>query len=468
MRALNSHRYNCGDLKAICACLHPKLLSCASRGLGASRLNPPSRHSLQFRGASWRQRSRLHAAVTCRAPVPDNTTFLQPKPCTDAPTGVGSDDGTRRPRAVFGGNYWADYISVAKYILGPGGMGLFAFAVHPKLVILAADVFHLDWNVDASGFQSSFFSILSLLFAIFSGNSMGFLYDRQRQLVTRFYDEVNLLEEVIEESVYSLGRYGESYSILTQCRKYIDQEIRAINNQLPPLEDGLALSVIRMEARRFKSQLGADVSGIMAATSKLSEAQNMWQASSLRALPFVHWVLLYIIAITFCLTLVILEPGKSFSSEGRHLLFTVLCTLMTFVLLVIGDLARPQDGVYSSSDVMEERLRYTHRMIDRHQLLPVIPEPGVSFANANNNAYMGRRPVGVSVTDDDVDGTSSSSTLEKGLASLQIRQQNMPRPPIPALRQGKGREKEGGRGVRTADLYGMQPPERRFESLRED
>lgn len=55
--------------------------------------------------------------------------------------------------------------------------GLFAFVVHPKLVILAADVFHLDWNVDASGFQSSFFSILSLLFAIFSGNSMGFLYD---------------------------------------------------------------------------------------------------------------------------------------------------------------------------------------------------------------------------------------------------------------------------------------------------
>lgn len=35
--------------------------------------------------------------------------------------------------------------------------------------------------------------------------------------------QVTLLEEVIEESVYSLGRYGESYSILTQCRKYIDQ-----------------------------------------------------------------------------------------------------------------------------------------------------------------------------------------------------------------------------------------------------
>lgn len=95
MQVLNGHRYNCGDLKAICACLHPKLLSCASRSPAASCLS----HSFRSKGASWRQRSRIHAAITCRAPVPDNTSFLQPKPCTDAPTGVGSDDGTRRPRA---------------------------------------------------------------------------------------------------------------------------------------------------------------------------------------------------------------------------------------------------------------------------------------------------------------------------------------------------------------------------------
>ena len=58
--------------------------------------------------------------------------------------------------------------------------------------------------------------------------------------------------QVVEESVYALGTYGEAFSILRQCRKYIDQEIRAPNNQLPPLEDGLALSVIRTEARRYR------------------------------------------------------------------------------------------------------------------------------------------------------------------------------------------------------------------------
>ena len=42
-----------------------------------------------------------------------------------------------------------------------------------------------------------------------------------------------------------------SDALVLECR-YVDQEIRAPNNQLPPLEDGLALMTIRSEARRFK------------------------------------------------------------------------------------------------------------------------------------------------------------------------------------------------------------------------
>jgi len=339
-----------------------------------------------------------------------------------------------------------------------------AYLSHGKLIDLAEDIFMLDYSDnDVTPFQNSFFSVLSLLFAIFSGNSMAFLYDRQRQLVAQFYEEVSYLEEVVEESVYALGTYGEAFSILRQCRKYIDQEIRAPNNQLPPLEDGLALSVIRMEARRYRDKLGADVSGILTATLKLSQAQNMRQASSLRALPFVHWALLYIIAITFCITLIILEPGGSFSTEGRQLLFTVLCTLMTFVLLVINDLSHPEDGVYSSTDAMEERLRYTHRMLDRHQALPIIPEGGVSYANPNNNAYMGRQPAGLSVSEGDVEGAGKG--LQKGLASLQVRRQNIRRPRIPALPKGKGREKQGGMGLSAPDLYGNDPPDWGMRSL---
>ncbi len=123
----------------------------------------------------------------------------------------------------------------------------------------------------------------------------------------------------------------------------------------------------------------------------------------------------------------------------------------------------------------------------RHQLLPIIPERGVSYANDNNNAYrelqafprplfhpmfmshmaqmvvlvqtmsayyasltrevglhsrrcsalstqsgvpvaaVGRRPAGPSVSDSDVDGATNG--VQKGLASLQAR--HTPAPAIP-------------------------------------
>ena len=52
----------------------------------------------------------------------------------------------------------------------------------------------------------------------------------------------------------------------------MDQEIRAPNNQLPPLEDGLALMAIRTEARRFKCAL------------RLGLEQFTWHATALDVL----------------------------------------------------------------------------------------------------------------------------------------------------------------------------------------
>jgi hypothetical protein len=51
-----------------------------------------------------------------------------------------------------------------------------------------------------------------------------------------------------------------------------------------------------MSSNSFRD-MGAGVDEVMAATSRLSEAQSMRQATSLQALPFVHWALLYIIAV---------------------------------------------------------------------------------------------------------------------------------------------------------------------------
>ncbi len=63
-------------------------------------------------------------------------------------------------------------------------------------------------------------------------------------------------------------------------------------------------------------------------------AQSARQATACRLLPPVHWALLYTIGALFVSTFILFETGGSFSNEGRHILFTVLCGLMSFVLVV--------------------------------------------------------------------------------------------------------------------------------------
>mmetsp|Transcript_10894 Transcript_10894/g.32646 ORF Transcript_10894/g.32646 Transcript_10894/m.32646 type:complete len:500 (+) Transcript_10894:173-1672(+) len=310
----------------------------------------------------------------------------------EEPTGVGSDDGSDVPAPVLGGSKYQGVKTLFRYTAFTGLAGFVAWVAHPYLLDVVGYALDLNWRESSvTPFQNSFFSVLSLLFAIFSGNSMGFLYDRQRQMVQQFYTEVGALEEVMEEAAYALG--DEAYSTLNQIRKYIDQEIRGPSNQLPPLEDGLALNVIRAEARRYKEQ-GRDTAPVMAATMRLAEAQSARQATSLQALPFVHWALLYIIAVTFVLTLLLLEAGGNFSDEGRHVLFTATSALMTFVLMVISDLSDSADGVYAATASMEQRLSYTQRMLARHQGTAVIGEQGTGLQDNNNNQYFNRRPTG--------------------------------------------------------------------------
>ena len=117
------------------------------------------------------------------------------------------------------------------------------------------------------------------------------------------------------------------------CRLYIEEEIYHPENQAPPLGEGFALSAIRSKARNYR-RAGTDVGEILQASQRLAHAQSERQATACRLLPPVHWALLYTIGSLFVSTFILFETGGSFSNEGRHILFTVLCGLMSFVLCV--------------------------------------------------------------------------------------------------------------------------------------
>ena len=185
-------------------------------------------------------------------------------------------------------------------------------------------------------------------------------------MVKHLYHECMSLEELLEESVNTLG--PDARDILAQvrwvwqrriatpktaqlasglpclllsvgkhrfpfCRLYIEEEIYAPENQSPPLGEGFALAAIRSKARNYR-RAGTDVGEILQASQRLAHAQSERQATACRLLPPVHWALLYTIGALFVSTFILFETGGSFSNEGRHILFTVLCGLMSFVLCV--------------------------------------------------------------------------------------------------------------------------------------
>jgi hypothetical protein len=242
-----------------------------------------------------------------------------------------------------------------------------AWFAHPHLLSFAGQFFHLDFKDSVTAFQTSFFSFLSLVFAIYSGNTMAFLYDRQKEMVKNLYSECMALEELLEEAVYTLG--PDARDILAQIRTYIEIEIQSPENQSPPLGEGLPLALIRNKARNYR-RAGTDVGEILQASQRLAHAQSTRQATACKLLPPVHWALLYSIGTLFVVTFILFETGGSFSNEGRHILFTVLCGLMSFVLTALRDLADPAEGVYNATALLDERLSYITNMLDKYQKLP--------------------------------------------------------------------------------------------------
>lgn len=77
--------------------------------------------------------------------------------------------------------------SLSKFFLISGTATVTAWYAHPHLLNLAAHVLNLDFKDNVTAFQTSFFSFLSLVFAIYSGNTMAFLYDVRSALAPNRY-----------------------------------------------------------------------------------------------------------------------------------------------------------------------------------------------------------------------------------------------------------------------------------------
>ena len=144
-----------------------------------------------------------------------------------------------------------------------------------------------------------------------------------------------------------------------------------------------------------------------------------------------HWALLYTIGSLFVSTFILFETGGSFSNEGRHILFTVLCGLMSFVLCVscldwrdcqptgalhsvfsltllqvssltpcwscrLSEiLADPVEGVYNATALLDERLAYLNSVLEKHRKLPGrLGNPSPAYLYSTNEVVVDQPAAG--------------------------------------------------------------------------
>ena len=88
-----------------------------------------------------------------------------------------SQSSCRAPRRMTAWSPLRSLQSLSKFFFISGAATAAAWYAHPHLLNLAAHVLNLDFKDNVTAFQTSFFSFLSLVFAIYSGNTMAFLYD---------------------------------------------------------------------------------------------------------------------------------------------------------------------------------------------------------------------------------------------------------------------------------------------------
>lgn len=263
---------------------------------------------------------------------------------------------------------------VAALLLGFFGIGAAAvfasYTLHPRLIDLVIDGWHLNPATEDTGFETNVFSLLSILYAILFGNTFTFLYTRQERLVQEMYEEALCLELVLEETFLADSRVEDRTMVVAELRKYVKNELYNPLDMHSPFQAGSPFTSIVRTVRRIGAD-GVEINGVMAACNRLAEAQSRRSAAASQILPLFHWVFLYLIMTSLIVTFLIFEAADG-SFESRRLIFAAMCGLLFMTSAALEDLAEPLTGLYTFRDQLDARLKYVCQALDSYMLSKVL------------------------------------------------------------------------------------------------
>ena len=263
-------------------------------------------------------------------------------------------------RDLLGEKYFekVPHLDIGLYILISAGTGLCGYLSHQSLLDAASSFLSLSSNQPSSNttYETSFFSLLSFVYGLFSGQTFLFLYERQVNVQQELYGEIFALESILELSFISCQDAEMRAQMARAVQLYVQNEIYTPCDMTSPFEEtGPFMMILNTIAQLGDQEV--DVGDLAEAGKHLAEAQSRRSAVASQILPDVHNVFMLAQILAIVTSFLVFDFSEEASGrEERRLLFGALLSFLSLTFMVTIDLADPLNGLYSFRPNLDKRL----------------------------------------------------------------------------------------------------------------
>jgi len=238
-----------------------------------------------------------------------------------------------------------------------GFIGTFAFpgiALFLATIMNDAGVFAV-LSQDSSQFVQNFLTVTGLLFSILVGQTYYFMYQQQEAIYYALFNEVTEAKSLLEQVALVCQGRSMYQNVLSSISKYVQYDLKqlqadpAVLLSSRPIDDPL-------ESIMYMTSVGVP-SSVYETVRSLRQARAGRLGALQRKLPYVHMLLLWLLALIELVSFPLLGAGTQ-TIGGYNILtvegclFGVMVSGIVMTLRVVGELWRPAGGAYNVDGVL--------------------------------------------------------------------------------------------------------------------
>lgn len=233
--------------------------------------------------------------------------------------------------------------------------GLTGWYLHRPVLDIASTFMSLSST--SNNFETSFFSLLSFVYGLFSGQTFLFLYERQVDILQELYSEIFALENLIQLTFVSCPDVELRSRMADSLQRYVRSEVYDPSDMTSPFDEkGPYMEIL--DTISLASDQSVVVTDLVEAAKHLADAQSRRSAVASQILPDVHYLFMLVQVMAIIISFLVFDYTEinGGGEEERRLLFGALISFLTLTSIVLWDLSDPLHGLYSFRGNLDKRI----------------------------------------------------------------------------------------------------------------